>query len=328
LEERFGFSFVVGKFQPPHLGHNYLIDTALSRSDRVVVCVVDRPIGVTREIPAETRADWLREIHPKAHVIVARQPDDLPDEDSEGWAKFTVNKFGKPDAVFTSEEYGKRWAGFIGCKHVLVDMDRIKFPVSGTAVRNDPYTYWEWMHPIVRSWYVKRVVMLGVESTGKSTLAKILSKHYKTVCVPEYGRYFYEGFSEIDRAPEKWVPADLDHIAIVQCQIEDWMRRKSGPAMICDTDALATQMWHWRYYNKLSGNIESLIRPADLYLVCATDIPFEQDGFRLDDLSRRMSQQGKTISELGRRHLKWGMVTGTVEQRTEQAIREIENLFK
>lgn len=320
----YNLSIIVGKFLPPHLGHNYLIDTALSQSERVVVVVVDSE-SVPTDIPLETRVAWLQEIHPKAEVTW--RPNFLDDADSLGWANWTVKEFGKPDAVFTSEEYGERWAKFIGCEHVLVDLDRIKFPVSGTVVRENPYKYWEWMHPIVRAWYVKRVALVGVESTGKTTLAKILAKHYKTVCVPEYGRIFYEGFSEIDRAPEKWVPTDLVHIGNIQKQVEDYMTRKSGPIMICDTDVFATQLWNWRYYKNMSPELDTLIRPADLYLVCGDEIPFEQDGFRLDDLAGRSQQQNMTIRELIRRQYNYQLIAGTLEDRVLDAVLAIDRLI-
>ena len=332
MEERFGFSVIVGKFYPPHLGHSYLIDTALSRSDRVVVGVVDKKYDfeetLKEVIPTQQRINWLKEMHPRAEIVWMPQPDWLDDRDSPGWAKWTEAMFGKPDAVFTSEDYGITWAEALGCKHVMVDYDRSKYPVSGTVVRQNPYKYWEWMNPIVRAWYVKRVVMLGVESTGKSTLALALAKHYKTVCVPEYGRIFYEGFSQIPNAPEKWVPADLVHIGKIQVEIENFMRRKSGPVMICDTDVFATQLWNWRYYDTFDRELDSLValNPADLYVVCGAEIPFVQDGTRLDDQSRRMLQQEKTLDELNRRELNYKVVTGSLTERVDQVVQSIDNL--
>ena len=229
--------------------------------------------------------------------------------------------------MFTSEEYGERWAKYIECKHVAVDYNRNVFPVSGTMIRANPYRYWEWMHPIVRAHYVKRVVLLGTDSTGKTTLARALAKHYKTVNVPEYGRIFYEGFSEIPDAPEKWVPEDLVHIARIQSETEDWMRRKSGPVMICDTDAFATQLWNWRYYKEFNPEIERLIKPADLYIICGTDIPFEQDGMRLDDQSTRKGHQLKTYDELERRGWPYMALHGNLENRIAKATEHIERLF-
>lgn len=301
--------------------------TALSRSERVVVGVVDRPIGTEREIPVHTRIDWLQEIHPKAEILLMPQPEWLANEDSPGWAKWTKAIVGKPDAVFTSEGYGARWAKHLGCAHVAVDYDRTKFPISGTMIRENPYRYWEWMHPIVRAWFVKRVVLLGTDSTGKTTLSRALAKQYKTVNVPEYGRIFYEGFSEISDAPEKWVPEDLVHIAKIQSETEDWMRRKSGPIMICDTDAFATQLWNWRYYKKFSPEIEDLIKPADLYVVCGTDIPFKQDRYRLDDQKDRVAHQNKTVTELMERNYSAIGVIGSLENRIVNATERIERLF-
>ena len=98
---------VVGKFYPPHRGHRHLIDVAASEMDRVSVFVVD---GQDEDPPAETRAGWLRELHPDATVMVTR--DIERDEDSVAWARATGEAVGGQtiDKVFDSEPYGPAWA--------------------------------------------------------------------------------------------------------------------------------------------------------------------------------------------------------------------------
>ena len=102
---------VIGKFYPPHRGHKFLIDSALGQVDELTVIVCDLP---GQSISAEQRAEWLREIHPSAKVVVT--PDDLPDE-PEPWAKRTIEILGgRPDVVFTSETYGNDYARAMGCR--------------------------------------------------------------------------------------------------------------------------------------------------------------------------------------------------------------------
>ena len=112
-----GLGVVIGKFYPPHRGHKLLIDTATEQSDQTVVIVCAKP---TDSIPGELRGQWLQEIHPKRRVMVI---DDRYDEnDSRIWAENTVRWLGRaPDAVFTSEDYGDRYAALMGSKHVSVD---------------------------------------------------------------------------------------------------------------------------------------------------------------------------------------------------------------
>ena len=100
--------FVVGKFYPPHRGHKHLIDTARRQCDRLVVML---PHHVDQGIPGELRKAWLEEIHPDCEIHLV--PDELED-DSQAWATFTVAHLGRaPDVVFTSEDYGPRFAGYL-----------------------------------------------------------------------------------------------------------------------------------------------------------------------------------------------------------------------
>src|SRR5438874_1668554 len=148
---------VIGKFYPPHRGHKYLIDTAAARVDRLTVILCGKE-GQT--IPPELRAAWLREIHPGVEVMVIE--DTLPEDDSRAWAEHTLSWLGyRPDVVFTSEDYGDRYARFLGCRHVSVDRARRAVPCSGTAVRADPLGCWEFLEPPVRAYFAKRVCVLG-----------------------------------------------------------------------------------------------------------------------------------------------------------------------
>lgn len=126
---------VIGKFYPPHLGHKFLIDTALAQVDHLDVIVSARP---EQTISGELRAQWLREMHPSAHVRVIDDPG--RDDDSEFWAQYSLRILGRaPDVVFTSEDYGETYARFLGCRHVMVDRERTRVPISASAIRSAPY---------------------------------------------------------------------------------------------------------------------------------------------------------------------------------------------
>jgi NadR type nicotinamide-nucleotide adenylyltransferase len=164
---------VIGKFYPPHAGHHHLINTALANADHVTVFVCD---AKGQSIPAKLRAAWLKEAHPTAHIRVIK--DIGKDDDSPAWAAYTIQLLGYvPDLAFTSEDYGKPWCEAMRCEHYLVDKKRIKYPVSGTKVRGNPYAYWNYLSPPVRAYFAKRVCVLGAESTGTTTLSRALAKH-------------------------------------------------------------------------------------------------------------------------------------------------------
>ena len=65
--------------------------------------------------------------------------------------------------------YGEPFARFMGCRHVMVDRHRLAVPTSGTAVRENPLENLAFLEPCVRAWFVRRVVLIGAESTGVFT---------------------------------------------------------------------------------------------------------------------------------------------------------------
>jgi HTH-type transcriptional regulator, transcriptional repressor of NAD biosynthesis genes len=319
---------VIGKFLPPHQGHSYLIDSACSGADGVVVIVCARSDD---PIPAEMRAGMLRELHPQTTVLVT--PDDIPGDQSEAtskaWAARTVGLLGGigPDVVFSSEEYGPRYAAFMGARHVSVDPGRRRYPISGTAVRADPWACAAYLAPVVRAWYVRRVCVLGAESTGTTSLVRDLAAHYSCGWVPEYGRTFCE--NRLAQAPTiDWCTDDFVHIARRQAADEDAEARRGGRLLICDTDALATSIWHERYLEARSPQVERLAaaRSYALYILTADDIPFVQDGTR-DGEHIRTWMTDRFRQALAARAEPWIEVRGSRSERLAAATARIDRLL-
>ncbi len=317
MKKLFKTGLVVGKFYPPHKGHNFLINTALEQCFAVTVLVVDGP---GQNIPAALRADWLRQIHPKANVKVIN--DIGKDDDSLAWANYTIEILGQaPEAVFTSEDYGDPYAKFMGCKHVMVDKLRKTFPVSGTKVRSNPLSYLDLLEPCVRSYFVKKICVVGAESTGTTTLARALAKKYNTVWVPEYGRIYSEGKITGD---SEWSSKEFVHIANMQCKIEDNLVTSANKFIFCDTDAFATSIWHERYMAGKNDEVENIAkgRNYDLYIVTNTDIPFEQDGTR-DGEHIRQWMHDRFVEKLTEWNKKYIVVSGSLEQRIKTVVESL-----
>jgi len=275
---------VIGKFYPPHRGHKYLIDTALNSADEVHVIVCERP---GEDPSASLRAAWLEEIHPTAQVW--RIDDRYDADDSAVWAANCTALLGfTPDVVFTSEDYGDRFAACLGCRHVQVDKARGVVPVSGTAVRTDPLGCWDFLEPPVRGHYARRVVLIGAESTGKTTLAADLAAAFQTTWVPEYGREHWE--QKMLRGDAiAWRPEEFAAIAREQCDRKDAAARRANGVLICDTDAFATRVWYRRYLGEWSSEVDDIARRhrrPDLDLLTDVATPFVQDGTRDGELIR------------------------------------------
>ncbi|XHR29847.1 MAG: AAA family ATPase [Chthoniobacteraceae bacterium] len=317
-----GLGVVIGKFYPPHRGHKLLIDTAVAQSERAVVIICSKP---TDDIPGDLRGKWLQETHPTARVMVI---DDRYDEnDSRVWAENTIQWLGRaPDAVFTSEDYGDRYAQLMGAKHILVDKARVRMPISGTAVRSDPYANWEFIEPPVRGWFAKRICVLGAESTGTTTLAKALAERLQTVCVEEYGREYSE--KKVMENDLVWSTDEFTAIAEEQARREDEAACRANRLLICDTNAFATVLWHRRYMRSHSKAVEEIARRGrcDLYLLTGDEIPFVQDGLRDGEHIRHEMHQWFEDA-LAAQSVPWKLLQGSHYERLSEAVSLARSLF-
>ncbi len=315
--------FVVGKFYPPHRGHKLLIETARRQVDRLVVMVAHH---VSQTIPGELREAWLRQIHPDCEIHLV--PDELAD-DTQRWAEFTIAHLGRaPDVVFSSELYGDPFASFMGCRHVLVDLNRIAVPCSGSAIRSAPLDHLHFLEPCVRAHFARRVVLIGAESTGKTTLARLLADHYRTAWVPEYGREHWEkkvaGLS-MDGPLPGWTDQEFVDIAAEQQRREGIAAGSANRVLICDTNAFATGTWFERYRGGRHAEVDAIGARdiAHLYLLAEPDIPFVQDGVR-DGERIRHWMHGRFVEELAKAAVETVRVRGSINERMTTACAAIE----
>lgn len=349
--DRFDHALVMGKFFPPHLGHQLLVEEAARRSERVTVLVL---AAAWEGLPLDRRVEWLRQIHadtPGVEVVGA--PCDIPvDLDSEAiWRAHValVSALLSPDgvdALFTSEAYGDELARRLGAVHVSVDPARRSQPVSSSAVRRDVEGQWDLLPPVVRAGLATRVVVLGAESTGTTTVSRALAEHYRrrggvlarTGWVAEYGRQHTvvkqrtveEAANAAGRpappmAELEWTADDFALVARTQQCWEDTSAAEGSPVLVCDTDAVATVVWERRYRgpeSRAAAPVADRRRPGDaLYLLTDhTDVSFVQDGWR-DGEHVRDQMTGWFVDELVRRRLSWALLTGSLEERVALAVR-------
>lgn len=315
---------VVGKFYPFHKGHQYLVETGLNGCDHLTIFVCDNP---EYRIPAEIRASWIRAIYPAAHVRVI---PDLPGENdnSVSWATYTIKQLGYvPEVVFTSEDYGVPYARYMGSEHVLVDRQRLRVPCSGTMIRSDPWAHPDFLHPLVRAYFVRRIAVVGAESTGTTTTARMLAAHFQTSWVPEYGRLYWEG--KQPSCLSDWDTDEFIHIAAMQAAAEDHLARHASRVLFCDTDPMATGIWHQHYLHDRSAAVETIgaNRRYDLYLITDTDIPLEQDGTRDADYEARQCMHDRFVSRVHTTGIPYAVLSGSLDVRMAEAIRLSEQVI-
>ncbi len=121
-----------------------------------------------------------------------------------------------------------------------------------------------------------KVVIIGPESTGKSTLAEQLAAAFGCQWVPEYARTYLE---HLER---EYTYADLLEIAKGQMKMEDMYALKKSDLLICDTDLHVVQVWSQHKFGQVDPWILQEIdkRKYDLYLLTDIDIPWENDPLR------------------------------------------------
>jgi len=314
----------VGKFNPPHLGHLHLVEQAAGHVDHLFVLLCDRP---DQTISAERRRWWLLDAAPP-NVSVLITPDDLPAA-NEPWASRALEILPRrPDLAFTSEEWGPAWAGLMGAKHVLVDLHRGAHPISATRIRADLGAHFPWLVPAARADLARRVVLIGAESTGKSTMAEALARKLGTVWVPEHGRWYWEGRRHLH--DQAWTTDELRRIAAAQRRLEDDLARRAvHGVVIADTDALVTAVWHERYLGAPDPELEQRVptNTPDLYLVCCTDFDWVQDGTR-ESADHRKAMHESVVARAEASTAEVAFLSGPHEERLARALDLVEPLTR
>jgi HTH-type transcriptional regulator, transcriptional repressor of NAD biosynthesis genes len=322
--KQFRHGLIVGKFAPLHAGHELLIRTALAQCEQVSVWCYARPDFA--HMPSPLRRGWLREVFP-AHLFPALSLlPDAPNPPLDSAASEVHNAYCKgvldgwdvcPDAVFTSEDYGEGFASALKAVHRTVDPERMQVPVSGTALRADPHGLRHFLNPLVYAHFLRRVVILGAESTGKSTLVRALAEQFGTVCVREYGRDVYER-EDGHLTPEHFLEIALGHRALERGAA---ISGRANRFLFCDTDAATTLMWSYLLTGTALPELHALADECKTRyaytFVCGPDMPFEQDGWRSNKAVREV-QQAHILQDLNTRGVPYTLLSGSVQERVHQ----------
>lgn len=159
---------IVGRFNPPHLGHSFMIEWAADRCDQLVVFVNTRAGEL---VPGHLRAGWLAELHPHVHVVEVAHDLDTNFDDEALWERWMTLFRARwplpagPDVIFSSDPYIDQLAGRFGATAVVVDADRQAVPISATQIRQTPADHLDRLAPVVRAWVEANLV--SGESAGE-----------------------------------------------------------------------------------------------------------------------------------------------------------------
>jgi HTH-type transcriptional regulator, transcriptional repressor of NAD biosynthesis genes len=322
-------AFVFGKFLPFHQGHQAMIAFALTRCDRltVLVCCSD-----TEEMPPLARKAWIADtfkgdsrIEVKVFCYAER---DYPNtsassrEVSKIWSGKFKQLFPDHTLLVTSEPYGCFVAEYMGIAHVPFDPGRNRFPVSATVIRNNPSAHWRYLPDPVKPYFLTKVVLLGTESTGKTTLTQRLARHFSAAHVLEAGRDLIKNSQDF-RFQDLYAVAREHASRIAACPIEN------SPLLFIDTDVHITMSYASFMFRKELQLPRQVLdhNKAAIYLYLNNDVPHQQDGTRLPEEARNLLDLShrQTLALNG---ISFHEIKGNWQERFEQCVAIVNQALK
>lgn len=322
-------ALVFGKFLPFHKGHEAMIRFALTKCDylTVLICCCD-----SEHILPEVRHKWISETFFDIKNIDIKcflySESDLPStseasrEISKKWANKFKELYPTHSLIVTSEKYGDYVAEYMGTKHISFDEPRNAVPISATKIRNNITKNWNFLPNSTKKSFAIKIVLLGTESTGKSTLMKKLSDHYKCSYVNEAGR-------DVVSSSQTFKFDDLYTIANEHAKRIERAIIGDSRLIIIDTDIHITKSYANFIFNKNlvidDGVMETNV--ADVYLYLNNDVPFIQDGTRLTESDRNLLDKShrKIMAD---NDIKYHEITGDWDDRLIKSINIIDDYIK
>ncbi len=323
---------IVGKFSPLHSGHVHAIEEARRQCRELIILTYSNPEfeGCERE----RRERWLRRLFCDSRIIALNQ-ESVPDQvlplnsasDHEqrefvAWVLETLlceNRIGLlPDVVFTSESYGPGFARHLSdrfkklVEHIAIDPSRSRYPVSASLIRADLHGQRHWLPPEVYRDFVQKVLFLGAESTGKSTLSRRMAHDFDSIAIEEFGRTLWE---------QKNGLLDFSDMLAIGCgQIEREEERlgRANRFLFCDTSPLSTVFYSEALFGRVDPRLmEHARRHYDQVFLCFPDFPLVQDGTRSDEAFRKRHHDWY-IRELAERKIPYHELRGPLEDRVRE----------
>jgi NadR type nicotinamide-nucleotide adenylyltransferase len=175
----------------------------------------------------------------------------------------------------------------------------------------------------MKEFNIKKIAIVGPESTGKSTMSAYLAEHYHTIWVPEFAREYCEKLTE--------APTWQDEINMFHGQValEKELLPKANNLLICDTTFITVKIWSDQIFGKSPQEVldELPNHHYDLYLLLNIDLPWQDDPLR-DFPNMREHFMQVWYDELDALNANYKLITGTGPERYQHAVDVIDEFLK
>jgi HTH-type transcriptional repressor of NAD biosynthesis genes len=334
-----------GKFAVLHLGHVYAMTVASTLVEELHV-IVSYDEEFEKEnlfkncklphVGYKQRVRWWKEITkdmPHVHVHGVYETNNNEFASWQAGADGIKKSIGKPIThIFSSEShYGEFFNKlYPDAEHVVIDEERSRYNISATKLRTEGvYSNWELLPEVVRRHYVKKVVVVGTESCGKSTLVRNLATLYNTNYVEEHGRTFYEELGSYDTFEEDYLK-----IAYRQKYHEEQGLKNANKLLFIDTEANVTHRFlkdyhDIGYFSKIGATLWNIAESQkyDLWLFLEPDVEWVDDGTRTLGKQEQRDSGNEALKHLLVVHgIEYITVKGNYNERLNIALENINKL--
>ncbi len=329
-----------GSFDPLHVGHIHDMIKAAALCERLYI-VISWCQG-RESTPKELRYRWvLNCTNHLPNVSILLIEDDAVSKDvyntDHYWEKGAADikaAIREPiDAVFCGSDYRgtNRFESLYGPESDVIYFDREEVPISSTEIRDWAVTHWDYIPEVCKPYYAKKVLILGGESTGKSTLVQNLALAYNTNYVSEVGRdtCAYAGGEAFMNAGDLY-----ENLLRQRVNVMDALKR-TNRVLFVDTDAITTLFYaHFLLSNqeeiekctKLAEAIHE-ITEWDLVVFLEPTVAFVQDGTRNETIAADRERYSQQIKELlDANQVSYTCVSGDYYERFTQVKTLLQNI--